>query len=236
MLGRLSCSAAIACALVAVSSAAHAKEVGTPQARPQDTPAPASEALAPAETAQPAAPVIPDRTPTTPARLPLHVGAVAGVGFPRPFSVEVLGTVGDLVDVGAEYGFLPSLTVDGVETSLWSIAGDLRIRPFRGPFFVGALAGRQHVSASTLVSVTGYGSAAEQLGLDSWFVNPRIGFQWTTSFGLVFGIDAGVQIPLASSVSSSLPLALYPAAQSRAESIGGTVLPTIDLLRLGYEY
>jgi hypothetical protein len=211
MLGRPSSTVAIAAALVAVSSTARA------------------------ELAQSAEPVSPDRVATTDARLPLHVGAVAGVGFPRPFSVEVLGTVGDFVDLGAEYGFLPSLTVDGVETSLWSVAGDLRVRPFRGPFFIGALAGRQHVSASTLVSASGSGSAAEQLGLDSWFINPRIGFQWTTGFGLVFGIDAGVQIPLASSVSSSLPLALYPAAQSRAESIGGTVLPTIDLLRIGYQ-
>ena len=49
-------------------------------------------------------------------------------------------------------------------------------------------------------------------------------------------VDAGVQVPLSSSVSSSLPLALYPAAERRVDALGGTVLPTVNLLRLGWVF
>jgi hypothetical protein len=166
----------------------------------------------------------------------VHLDASAGVGFPRAFAIEALGTLGELVGIGAEYGFTPTFGIDGVETNLWSIAGDLRLRPFRSAFFIAALAGRQHVGASTTVTASGVGSASEQLALDSWFINPRVGFLWKTSFGLEFGFDAGVQIPIGTSVTSSLPLALYPAAQSRVDSVGGTVLPTVNLLRLGFAF
>jgi hypothetical protein len=199
-------------------------------------PAGAEEAVLPVgPAAADVEPPSPDRT-TEIDRLPLHVAAIAGIGFPRPFAVEVMGSWADVVTIGAEYGFLPTVTVDGVETDLWSLAGDFRIRPFRSAFFVGALAGRQHVAASTSISVSGIGSANEQLEYDSWFVNPRIGFLWTMDHGLAVGLDAGVQIPIGPTVSSSLPLALYPAAQARVDSIGGAVLPTIDLLRIGLQF
>lgn len=164
---------------------------------------------------------------------PLRLGAVVGVGFPRPFAVEVLASVGKVVDLGAEYGFMPALTFGAVQTDLWSVAGDLRVHPFRNAFFVGALAGRQHVGATTTLTASGLGSATEQLGLDSWFINPRIGFLWTTGIGLALGMDAGVQVPLSPSVTSSLPLSLYPAAQARADALGAMLLPTVDLLRIG---
>jgi len=164
---------------------------------------------------------------------PLRLGVLAGVGFPRPFAVEALASIASVADVGVEYGFLPGLDVSSVHTDLWSVAGDLRVRPFRGAFFLGVLVGRQHIGATTTVTASGLGSATEQLGLDSWFVNPRIGFLWTTHYGLALGLDAGLQVPLSSSVTSSLPLSLYPAAQARADALGASMIPTLDLLRIG---
>jgi hypothetical protein len=174
-----------------------------------------------------------DRPVTSAQPVPVRLGAVAGVGFPRPFAVEVLASFATLVDLGVEYGFLPAMDLDAVHTDLWSIAGDLRVRPFHGAFFLGVLAGRQHVGAATTLTASGFGAATEQVGLDSWFVNPRIGFLWTTDFGLALGMDAGVQVPVTSSVTSSLPLSLYPAAQARSNALGATWLPTLDLLRIG---
>jgi hypothetical protein len=165
---------------------------------------------------------------------PLRAGVVAGVGLPRPFAAEALASFGGIVDVGLEYGFLPTVSIDSVQTDLWSLAGDLRIHPFRGAFFVGLLGGRQHLGARATLTMSGIGSANEELGLSSWFLNPRVGFLWVTRFGLAFGFDAGVQVPLATSVSSSLPLSLVPSAQSRINALGGAVLPTLDLLRVGF--
>jgi hypothetical protein len=164
---------------------------------------------------------------------PLRIGAIGGVGFPSPLAIEAMTLWRDTVAVGAEYGVLPELTIDGVHTSLWSLAGDVRFFPFHNAFFVGVRAGRQHVGANTTVTVAPYGSAGESLSLDSWFVNPRVGFLWTSRAGLALGVDVGVQIPVAQDTTSSLPLALLPGAQRTVDAFGGAILPTVDLLRIG---
>jgi len=175
------------------------------------------------------------------------VGVLGGVGFPHPLSVEAMAQLYGVMTVGLEYGALPPITIDSVRASLWSVAGDFRVSPFRGSmsaFFIGARLGRQHVGAETVVNVPMLGSASEVLGLDSWFVNPRVGFLWTwpgtqgrqadlVQPALAIGIEAGVQIPLGPTVSSTLPLSLAPDANRTVTTLGKTVLPTIDLLRLG---
>jgi len=165
---------------------------------------------------------------------PVRLGALAGVGFPRPLAVEALIVADEVVALGAEYGVLPTVVIDDVRATLWSVAADARIFPLRGPFFLGLRAGRQHVGATTTVTVAPFGSATEDLALDSWFLNPRIGCLWTSEEGLAFGFEAGVQIPLTSNVDSSLPLELVPGAQRAADSLGKTLLPTVDLFRIGF--
>jgi hypothetical protein len=164
----------------------------------------------------------------------LRVGAIAGVGFPRPLAIEPMVVLSGWVAVGGEYGVMPQMTLYGVQASLWSLAGDVRVFPFRGNFFVGLKVGHQHIDASTTVTVAPYGSAPEQLALDSFYVNPRIGFLWTSNAGLTLGVEAGVQIPLSASTDSSLPLSLAPSSvQNTIQALGGAVLPTVDLLRIG---
>jgi hypothetical protein len=181
---------------------------------------------------------------------------LAGIGFPRPLAVEGLVLVGGRFVFGAELGALPSITVaggenlgtmpplvrgqpaskvsmDSVHVDLWSVAGDCRWFPFGGPFFVGLRAGRQHVEASTKINMTHLGSTPETLAFDSWFLNPRIGLLWTPRGGLAFGMEAGVQVPFEPRVSSTLPLALDPVARSTAVQLGSSLIPTVDLLRLG---
>jgi hypothetical protein len=165
---------------------------------------------------------------------PLRIGAIGGLGFPRPLAIEAIGEISEVVALGVEYGALPNVTISGVEVGLWSLAGDVRVFPFRGsPFFLGLRAGRQHIGATTNVAIMSYGSATEVLGLDSWFVNPRIGFLWTMQGGFTLGVEAGVQFPLSPSVSSTLPLSFYPSAQRTVDALGSTVVPTVDLLRIG---
>jgi hypothetical protein len=163
----------------------------------------------------------------------LRIGAIGGLGFPQPLAIEGMGVMDGIFAVGAEFGALPSTSIAGAQTSLWALAGDLRLFPFRGAFFFGLRAGRQHMGASTTVTVPSIGSATEELALDSWFINPRLGFLWISSAGLAFGMDAGAQIPLSSSVSSTLPLSLVPSVQQVADTLGNSAIPTVDLLRLG---
>jgi hypothetical protein len=160
-------------------------------------------------------------------------GATAGIGFPRPLSLEAMVKVGGFLGVGVEYGLLPSVTIDNVDTHLWSVAADARVFPFRNAFYLGLRAGRQHVEAATTVTIGSVATADEVLALDSWFLNPRIGVLWTASIGLTVGMEVGVQIPLSPGVSSSLPLALVPEAERTVNTLGKTVLPTIELLQIG---
>jgi hypothetical protein len=173
-----------------------------------------------------------DRAAAKPA--PVRVGILGGVGFPRPIAVDGLVIFEERVAVGAEYGALPSMTIADVKTSLWAFSADARFFPIQGaPLFVGLRAGRQHVDASTTITIPRFGSFAEALALDSWFVNPRVGLLWASHAGIALGTEAGLQIPIAPSVSSTLPLTLVPGAQHTAESLGSSVLPTIDVIRLG---
>ena len=107
-----------------------------------------------------------------------------------------------------------------------------------------ALAGgsRERFDASMTASLGMLGSVSETLTVDTWFINPRIGALWIWDSWLAVGIEAGLQIPLSSSVSSTLPPNLPSDPRiTRAtntltavtDALGTNVLPTVDLLRIG---
>ena len=76
-------------------------------------------------------------------------------------------------------------------------------------------------------------SLTETLALDSWVINPRLGFLWILPNRLAWGVEAGVQFPVDMAISSTLPLSLVRSAQSTADTLGNSVIPTIDLSRIG---
>jgi hypothetical protein len=136
------------------------------------------------------------REPTT---RPVRIGAIGGVGFPRPLAVEGMAMMGGVVALA---------------------------------FFIGLRAGYQHLDASTLVVVRSI-SLTETLALDSWVINPRLGFLWILQNGLAWGVEAGVQFPVEMAISSTLPLSRVPSARSTVDTLGNSVIPTVDLLRIG---
>lgn len=164
-----------------------------------------------------------------------RVGALASAGFPRPLSVEGMLKIERVLGLGAEYGMMPKMTFGGVDVHAWSVAGDARIFPFKGAFFFGMRAGLQHVGAQSTLTIPTYGSVTESQNVDTWFVNPRMGLLWTFDFGLSVGLDAGVQIPLGSSTTSSLPaqVASLTGVPNVTDKLTKTPLPTVDLLQLG---
>ncbi|HEY1694386.1 MAG TPA: hypothetical protein VGG39_19590 [Polyangiaceae bacterium] len=175
-----------------------------------------------------------DEKPTRRRDDSVHVGVLGGVGFPRPLGVEAILQLDGLVLFGAEYSALPTVDVSGVNTSLWAVAGDIRVFPARSGFFVGLRAGRQHLAEQGSIAVTGVGTFSAGQTADTTFVNPRMGFLWTwRPFAL--GIDAGVQIPVSTTAASTVPAQIQlPAAVTEATHLlSQQVLPTIDLLRIG---
>lgn len=166
----------------------------------------------------------------------VRFGLLGGVGFPRPLSIEGLVDVKRLFAVGAEYSFLPQMTIAGVQTDLWAAALDGRIFPLRGPFFVGLRAGHQHAAGHASVDAGPKGTFSESVAVDSTYFNPYLGFLWVLGPGIALGIDAGVQIPITSNTSSTLPNAVpsTTALVSTVETFGKSALPTVDLLRIGF--
>jgi hypothetical protein len=162
----------------------------------------------------------------------VRVGALAGLGFPRLLSVEAMVKLERIFGIGLEYGAMPSMTVYGVHTSFNALAADLRVFPLRGAFFLGLRAGHQTLSAD-IVDPT-----YAEISVDSWFINPRIGVLFTFRYGLSLGVEAGVQLPVSSSTtragSMSLDIPIVDSMAKVTTALGGGVLPTFDLLRIGF--
>jgi len=175
----------------------------------------------------------------------LALGALVGVGFPRPLAVEGVVKLERTVLLGVEYSALPQIGVSQVQASARAIAGDVRVFPLRGPFFVGLRGGEQHIDVEASLSAYGY-TVPAALHVDTVFLNPRLGFLWTWEPGISLGIDAGVQVPLSTNSESTLPkissnssavteatASVRNSVESVGAAIGQTVLPSVDLLRVG---
>ena len=164
----------------------------------------------------------------------LSVGLLAGVGFPRPIAFEGVVDLDRRFMLGAEYGFLPQTKIAGVDTSLWAAAGDARFFPFKKGLYIGIRGGFQHVGAATTVNTGSTGTYSQSVAIDSWFINPRIGVLWIAK-PLAIGVEGGVQFPLGVSTStkSDVPNGIDTGVASAANTLGRTILPTVDLLRVG---
>lgn len=176
----------------------------------------------------------PKETPKDRADRGVHVGVLGGVGFPRPLAVEGVFELDRILLLGGEYSALPQMTIAGAQTSMYAIAADARLFPARNGFFIGLRLGRQHLEESATITVTGVGTFSGGNTADTTFLNPRMGFLWSLG-PVALGVDAGVQIPLSTSASSTVPAGVTQ-PQSVTDinhALTGQLLPTIDLLRLG---
>jgi hypothetical protein len=104
-------------------------------------------------------------------------------------------------------------------------------------FFLGLRAGYQRIAASATVGVATLGTITESATAESVFMNPWLGFLWTWANGFTIGLDAGVQLPVSASISTTLPEGIVQLDSSMtrvANALGHEPTPTIDLLRVGF--
>lgn len=165
-----------------------------------------------------------------------RVGVYGAAGFPSPLSLGALVMIDRRFLLGGEYGFLPVSQIAGVDVTYRSFAADARWFPFRGgPLFLGVRAGRQHLSGSKTVTVSGYGSATGTTTADSWFLNPRIGLFKMWDSGFFIGADVGLKVPIGHSHTEQVPygLPMPEAITTIRDTMSAKVIPTITLLQLG---
>ena len=169
---------------------------------------------------------------TKPKKEHFRIGAFGGVGFPRPLSIEGMVRIEKVIGLGVEYSVLPKQNIFGADATFWAVAADMRVFPLKNGFFIGVALGHQHVGAVTSTTPIGpVGITAE-----TWFLNPRIGYLSTFDYGFTLGIDAGLQIPLSAKFASNLP-AQFPGTRDVtdvAHFFGKSVIPTVNLLRIGF--
>ncbi len=163
----------------------------------------------------------------------VRVGALAGIGFPRPLAFEGMVKLHDWVGLGGEYAMMPKMTFGDVDARLSSYALDARVFPFRGAFFVGLRGGHQRFDATATVTIPTV-SSQQVTSIQTWFLNPRIGLLLTTMMGFTVGTEIGVQVPVSRKLTTDAPpeVAAQLAKDSTIKLFGGT-LPTVDLLRVG---
>lgn len=172
-----------------------------------------------------------------------RLGPVLSLGFPRPFALEGLLKIEDVIGLGVEYSFLPKTTLADVSTRFDAFAVDLSWYPFRGGFFIGMRGGRQWLSGSASLRVQNVGTYTESVEASAWFVNPRIGYLYTWSSGFTLGVDVGVQLPVGATYERSGPATAAGLAQGTSvddalrrvtKTLGNDVTPTVDLFRIGF--
>ncbi len=178
----------------------------------------------------------PSRGTTSTAVDRIRAGVLVGVGFPRPLAVEALVKPTARIALGAELSFAPTMTIFGAETTFWGVAGDARLFPFKGPFFVGFRGGWQRLTMTTQVLLPNETVDARATA-ETAFVNPRIGVLWTSASGITLGADLGVHVPIEPRFASNVPDAVMgtrgETLASTARVLGNGVTPTVDLLRVG---
>ena len=186
-----------------------------------------------------------DSSPSAPgaSKEKLRIGALAGVGFPRPFAIEGFAKIHKVVGVGVEYSFLPKMNMFGADTTFGAVAADLRVFPLKNGLFIGLRGGHQWL-ASRMTVASGPLSSRESMEASTWFVNPRIGVLHTFDSGITLGIDAGIQIPVGTATYSrtgaiaqaNIPNETDKTLVSIANTLGNKTTPTIDILRVGFMF
>lgn len=196
---------------------------------------------------------------------PFRIGFLVGAGLPNVLSlggtIKLTRYFGGGVNVGmiptTRISFYGDATINSQEYDIYG-----RLYPFGGGFFLGAGVGYQTVSGTLAhaVNIEAYSQMYPELGLgaelayfgsgsvETMVLIPQFGYLHTFGSGFSFGLDFGIQLPIAPSkidfkreVVSGLPqdfvdeyLLLYDRkVYDTLETIGRTPLPTVNL-RIGW--
>lgn len=222
-------------------------ETPEPAAPPREAPAPMPRASAGGAdgAAKPAGKADPDEGPLGPVRL----GVLAGIGAPSALTGQLLATYMGWVGVSGDYGSLPTVVLPiasgvNLRQSQISVAG--RVYPFHGAVFVGCGVGTQEVEAwgGESASIHAGGATttldgALKMSARTVFVMPQVGFLYRFEMGLAVGMDAGVQLPLSGSGSTTATAngtsAEVPSGVRDVVAFVQTKpTPVLNLLRIGY--
>lgn len=197
---------------------------------------------------------------------PFRIGPVVGVGLPALLSFGGMMKLTPYFAAGLDIGIVPEVhfvyygdaTVSYQQADLYA-----HIHPFGGGFFLGAAVGYANVRGTyeDEFDVSAYASQfppgfdtratlpyTSEATVQTLVLIPQLGYFHTFKSGFSFGVDAGLQIPIAPSeisfesrVDSDIPDAVVERymqptderVRETLERVGRTVLPTFNI-RMGW--
>lgn len=127
--------------------------------------------------------------------------ALVGGGAPHLFEAQVLVTYARVVALGGSVATLPELSL----TRNLTLARDraeteVRVFPFRGSFFFGLGAGLARTRGTLTQQLRAFRSetpAKVSAYVDTTLLEPKIGWTFRLPLHLALGVDAGLEIPVA---------------------------------------
>lgn len=176
---------------------------------------------------------------------PVTFGPKFTVAVPQVLKFGVEAKFLNIVGLSFDYGFLPSISYNDVAMKVngWTIAGRFFI--FQRALFIGVGFGQQDLAGSQTDTVLGE-SVTATATFSQTFLAPHIGWRWTGSDGLYFGMELGVQFPLSYSstvTTNNAALNSNPTvqqmiadSQAQADKYGHSPLPWLGLFTVGYYF
>jgi hypothetical protein len=180
----------------------------------------------------------------------IHAGVMVGPALPRALDGEVFVKYLDLVSLGFSYSdfpnFLASPLLDafgansnGTQARLDEFSAyeaDLRIYPFRGPFFFGSSLGHQSLRGA-VTQTTVVGPVTGSVDIATIYATPRVGFLWAFDSGFLVGVDAGAQFKLSNDVKKDVPPGAPASVNDNINKFvdATSILPSFHF-RIGWQY
>lgn len=176
---------------------------------------------------------------------PLTVGPkVTALGFPSPFRAGIEAKWDNTFGIGFDLGSLPPTGVANSRVAVTTYTGAVRYYPWRGPFYFGLGVGKQNIEGSRPASYSGY-SYVVTVKADSILLAPQVGWRWVWESGFYLGLEAGLQVPLASNLNASTDAATFIKAseeykvqlnnlEKQAKLLVDVPLPHFAVLQVGY--
>ena len=152
------------------------------------------------------------------------------ISFPSP-AIGIEAKLWDRVGVSLEYGFIPRVGISDVEAKYRMWQGSLKLYPFRGSFFVGALLGTYELTASETS-----GGQTITTTVDSTILGPQLGWRWVYSSGFFLGLDLawGFALHYQSTLTPPDSTGTIGDIKKNADKYLENGVPVLGLLHLGW--
>lgn len=171
------------------------------------------------------------------------------LSFPHPLSLGVETRFLDgLVGLSLHKGLSPRFTFEDTRVKVDSFDVGLKVHPFKGAFYIGALLGNQDVSGYRTGTVNGQ-FVRYDVSVESKFFTPHLGWRWQFKSGFFLGMEFGWQFSYDSQTrfatnQDSNPLVTGNQEYQRVRQdvindgndLGDKNIPHVSVLNLGWMF